>query len=185
MTALNINVTAQMVRPGDATQYAVGDLIGNSQTAASVVPIDFVVARSGPAAMGHITGARCVITAASGTIVLPRFDLLLFRPVTDIPFAAGSYPADNTALQVAAAAMKEMIGVLTFDEGRWRNRDGGASAAGTHVWQSVAPTPRALLPFNLNGASSRGLRGLLQAQNTWNPGNVQNTFDFVLDVEAR
>lgn len=182
--SFRMQVTAQMVRAADNTQYGIGDAIANSTTAASVVPIDFLVARKNSRASGVITGGRCVITAASGTIVLPRFDLLLFRSATDIPFADGSYAADNTALQISAAAMKELVAVLTFSEALWRNRDGGASAAGAQVWQAAGVVGRPWAPFNLSGLSPGRLRGLIQAQSTWNPGNVANTFDFVLDAEA-
>lgn len=98
-------VTAQLVRPSHATTYTDGDLIANSQTAASVVPIEFTM----PAYTGRLTGARAVLEAASGTVVLPKFDLLLFRPASNIPFTAGSYPADNDALEITAAAFREMV----------------------------------------------------------------------------
>lgn len=177
-------VTGQLVRPGDATQYAIGDLIGNSQTAASVVPITFASVARVSEGSGRITAARCVVTAASGTIVLPKFDLILFRPATNIPFTAGSYPADNAALNVSAAAMKEIVGIFSFSDTAWRNQAGGATAAGDHVYQAVTiASGRLHAPFNLASLGSGSLLGLLQAQSTWNPGNVQNTFDLLLDVD--
>jgi len=176
-------VTAQMVRPGNATQYSIGDAIANSMTAASVVPIEFSVA-SMTNGSGRIMGGRCVVTAASGTIVLPNFDLLLFRPATNIPFAAGGYIADNSALNISAAAMVELVGVLSFVDSGWRNQAGGATAAGAQVWQTASFINRPYASFNLAGMSSLKLLGLLQAQNAWNPGNVANTFDFALDVDA-
>lgn len=175
-------VTAQMVRASDATQYAVGDAIANSTTGASVVPITFTVARVSGGS-GRITGARCVVTAASGTIVLPAFDLLLFRPATNIPFAAGSYTADNVALAITSAAYVECIGVISFSVSAWRNNAGGATAAGGVIWQASSFTARPYAPFNLSSVSASTVLGLLQAQNTWNPGAVVNTFDFCLDAD--
>jgi len=105
---------ATYTRASDATTYAIGDMIGNSTTAASVVPMTFTVARMASGS-GRISGARCVVTAASGTIVLPAFDLLLFRPVdANTPFTAGSYPADNAALAISSAAYIELSAIFSF-----------------------------------------------------------------------
>jgi hypothetical protein len=175
-------VTATYARPADNTAYAIGDIIGNSGTANLVVPISFTVARVAGGS-GRITGCRCVVTAASGTIVLPAFDLLLFRPETSIPFAAAGYPADNAALNITSAAMLQMVGVLGFSVTGWRNQAGGATAAGTQIFQAVGFTTRPYAPFNLASCGGQLVLGLLQAQNTWTPTGVINTFDFALDVD--
>lgn len=176
--------TAQMVRAAAAGAYAAGDAIAQSTTASAVEPIKFSVARQ-VGGSGILTGASCVITAGSGTIVVANcaFDLLLFRPDTDIPFASGSYAADNAAVDISAAAMKELVAVFKFAAGSWRNQAGGADAAGDHVYQAAALPVRTLAPFRLADLSStQKLHGLLQAQAAWNPGNVAQTFDFALDV---
>jgi hypothetical protein len=176
-------VTATLTRPSDATQYAIGDLIGNSGTANLVVPISFTVARAAGGS-GRITGARCVVAAASATIVLPAFDLLLFRPESGIPFAAAGYPADNAALNVSAAAMAEKVGIMAFSATGWRNQAGGATAAGPAVYQSVVlSSGRPYAPFNLASCGGSVVLGLLQAQNTWNPGAVVQTISLALDVD--
>jgi hypothetical protein len=77
-------LTATYAKPASATQYAIGDIIADNATAASVTPITFTL----PRVSGIVTSCRAVLTAASGTVVLPAFDLLLFRPATGIPFAA-------------------------------------------------------------------------------------------------
>lgn len=175
-------VTASYARPADNTAYAIGDLIGNSGTANLVVPISFTAARVAGGS-GRITGARCVVTAASGTIVLPAFDLLLFRPEASIPFAAAGYPADNAALTVSSAAMLQLVGVLAFSATNWRNSAGGSTAAGAAIYQSSGFVSRPYAPFNLATTGLATLLGLLQAQNTWTPTGVVNTFDFNLDVD--
>lgn len=43
---LNSNPTAVFVRPADTTAYAIGDLVANSTTAGSVVPLDLPVSRT-------------------------------------------------------------------------------------------------------------------------------------------
>lgn len=177
-------VTAQIARPADNTAYSIGDMIANSATAASVVPITFASAARITNGSGRITGCRCTLTAASGTIVLPKFDLLIFRPATSIPFAAGSYPADNAALNVSAAAFKELVAIFSFLDTGWRNQAGGATAAGDHVYQAVTlASGRIYAPFNLASLSSADLLGIMQAQNTWTPTGIVNTFDFALDVD--
>jgi len=176
-------VTATMTRPSDATQYAIGDMIANSQTAASVVPITFTVARAASGS-GRISGVRGVVTAASGTIVLPAFDLLLFRPEANIPFAAAGYPADNAALAISSAAYIEAVGIFAFSATAWRNNAGGATAAGAVIYQAVPlASARPYAPFNLVTTAGSTLLGILQAQNTWNPGAVAQQFDFALDVD--
>lgn len=176
-------VTATLTRASDATQYGIGDIIANSTTAASVVPITFTVARISGGS-GRITGCRCTVEAASGTIVLPAFDLLLFRPETGIPFAAAGYPADNAVLSVTAAAMRELVAVMSFSATGWRNQAGGATAAGPTVYQSVLlASGRPFAPFNLASIPGTTVLGILQAQNTWNPGAVAQTIHFALDVD--
>ncbi len=175
---LNPNLgMATMVRPANATQYSIGDAIANSMTGAQVVPIAFTVPTT-----GSLIGARCGLIAASGTIVLPKFDLLLFRPSTVYPFAAGSYVADNSALNIADASLGDLVAVFPFSDTGWRNQAGGATAAGTGVWQSVAPT-RSPTYYDLSGKQPL-LNGIIQAQNTWNPGNIANTFQFTLEIQG-
>jgi hypothetical protein len=174
-------VTATQTRPADGTAYTIGDLIGNSGTAASVVPLTFTVARAAGGS-GRISGARAVVTAASGTIVLPAFDLLLFRPESGIPFPAAGYPADNAVLTVGAPSLAELVGVLSFGSSGWRNATGGAIASGNAIYQAAAFS-RPYAPFNLLSTGGTALLGLLQAQSAWAPGAVANQFDFALDVD--
>jgi hypothetical protein len=173
-------LTAQMVRPSHATTYSIGDLIGNSQTGASVVPIEFTL----PEYSGRLVGARCVVTAASGVIVLPKFDLLLFRPETGIPFAAAGYPADNDTLTISAAAYRQLVAVLSFSDTGWRNNVGAATAVGDTIYQAVSLATRPYAPFNTTTSSTKKLLGLLQAQNAWAPGSVNQTIDLALDVDS-
>lgn len=169
---------ASYVKPSDVTAYTAGDIIANSLTAALVTPLIFDCG----ADSGRLLSCRCLLTPASGAVVLPAFDLLLFRPVTGVPFAAGAYPADNAALTIAAASQVHMVGAFTFGAGAWRNQAGATAAAGPWAWQSVAAAPQ-WAPFNLAGLGSQQLIGVLQAQNAWTPGAVVQTLDFVLGAD--
>lgn len=172
-------LTASLSIPASATVYAAGDLIGNSETAASVVPITFTLARPS----GRISGVRAVLTAASGTIAFPAFDLVLFRPATNIPFTSGSYPADNGAFNITSAAYVQVVAVLPFSATAWRNNAGGTTAAGATAYQAVALPVRPYAPFNVADLASQELRGLVQAQSAWNKANVAYTLDFMIDTD--
>lgn len=172
-------LAASFTRGGDATQYNIGDLVSNSTTAANVVPLTFSVGRSS----GRLTGARIVVEAASGTIVLPAFDLILFRPETNIPFTAGSYPADNAVLTLSAEAMRQIVGIISFSASAWQNPTGGTTASGNAVYQAASLATRSLAPFNVTSTETTNLLGLIRAQNTWNPGNVAQTINVMLDSD--
>lgn len=178
-------LTATYTRAADATQYQAGDLIGNTTTAANVVPITWDVGSNGS---GRITGCRAVVEAASGTVVLTNlvFDLYLFRPNTNIPFTAGSYPADNAAVNINAAAHRELLGIISFSQSSWRNNIGANAAGGTFLNQEAAVSGvygRPYAPFNFSGLSATTIRGLMVAQAAWSPGNVAQQFDFALDAD--
>lgn len=181
------SISATMVRAVEGVQFAAGDLIANTSTAANVVPISFNVSRSGAAIQsGRITGCQCVITPSAGNVNIEAldFDLILFRPAPNIPFAAGAYPADNAALSLSAAMMKQAIAVFSFNGSDWRNHAGATDAGGLVAWQAVALSgARLFAPYNLAGLGSSNILGLLQARNTWTPGTTGYTFDFALDVD--
>lgn len=187
LTGASRRVTGTMTRPANATAYAAGDIIANSGTAASVVPITFSGAARLDGGNARITGCRAVVAPASGDLVIANcaFDLLIFRPATDIPFAAGSYPADNAAMSISAAAMRQLVAVFSFSASSWRSPAGSTSVAGVAGYQSQAlNSDRPFAPFDLSDLAIDDLVGVLQAQAAWNPGNIAQQFDFVLDVEA-
>jgi hypothetical protein len=169
--------TATFSRPADNTAYQSGDAIANSTSAAAVVPMTFTLDNP----TGKIVGCSAVVTPASGSLVITAldFDLLIFRPVTDIPFAAGSYIADNAQMSIAAAAMRELIGVFTFAAGAWRNPL-GALTAGASGHQAVAPSGRTGYQFDTLGSNT--LIAVVQAKGAWTPTGVINRFDFALDL---
>lgn len=171
-------VTASVAKPASATVYQNADIIANSATGSLVVPMVFDIGRSS----GRLTGVRCVAEAASGALVtaLLDFDLLLFRPATDLPFAAGGYPADNSPLVLTAAAMKQVVGIFSFTNGSW-NTNGQATSG---YQSAILSSSRPFAPFNLSDLGVTTLRGIMMARAAWNPGNVAQTFDFALDTDA-
>lgn len=181
-------ISVSYTRASDATQYSIGDMIGDTTTAASALPLTFSVGRANAAIVsGRLTGCRCVVTPASGNLVISNldFDLLLFRPATGIPFAAGSYPGDNAAMSISAAAMRQLVAIFRFSSGAWRNPLASVSAGSTSGYQAVPlSSARVYAPFNLSDiASATTLVGVLQAAAVWNPGAVAQQFDFALDAD--
>lgn len=180
-------ISASFSRPADNTAYAAGDAIANSTTASAVIPIKFPL----PRPSGFVTGCRAVVAPASGNLVITAlaFDLLLFRPEASIPFAAGSYAADNAALAVSAAAMRHLITVFSFTASLWRNPAGGLTAGVAGYQEQVNASGRTAAFFNVEGLNTAGreadwyLLGLLQAQGAWTPTGVVNQFDFALDAD--
>lgn len=168
--------TATFSRPADNVAYTAGDHIANSVTGSAVVPMTFKL----PSRGGRITACRAVVAPASSNLVITAldFDLLLFRPATDIPFADGSFPADNAALAVTAAMMRELVATFSFVNTAWRNPAGALTAgvAGTQwVTPSVAPA------FALDQLDQE-LIGVVQAVAAWTPTGIVNRFDFTLDL---
>jgi hypothetical protein len=169
---------ATLVRPADATAYAAQDHIANSGTGSAVVPLEFVV--GGASATGIIAGARCVAKATSGALVTTNFafDLLLFRPATSIPFAAGSYPADNAALTLTSAAMIQCVGIVSFVAAGWRTA--GLETGAGHQVKGLA-SGLSFETFSLMGlGAANKLLGVVQAKAAWDPGNVIQTLSFEL-----
>jgi hypothetical protein len=153
---------ATFTRPADTSAYAIGDLIANSTTAASVVPMEFTAGRFDAAnALQNrsviITSAR-IIAATGAPTILPRLNLY----ATNGPFAAGSYPADNAslrgasgALTVAALSIEQVVGDVTA----WTQ----ASASSAYADLTLST------PLAITTDTSGKLRGLLEARNAATP----------------
>lgn len=176
------DAVAQISRAASVTQYSAGDSVGQG-------PFAFTVARNQVDDVnrsGRITGGTCTLLAASGTIVFPSFALLLFRPEANIPFQAGSYPADNAIMNITAAAFRQQVCRLQFSSTGWVNQLGAATAAGSVAWQAAGLTgyfPRPHASVNITGLGNTDLIGVVQDLGNWNPGNIAYTIDFRLDVD--
>lgn len=173
---------ANFSRPADNTAYTAGDIIANSGTAASVVPLEFPLIQGTKA--GILTGCRAVVTPASGNLVVTAldFDLLVFRPESGVPFAAAGYPADNAAMAITAAAYRELVATFRFSAGSWRNPAGAVTAGVTGYQSQMLNSSRPYAPFDLSGLSPK-LIGVVQVLGAWTPTGVVNRFDFALDVD--
>lgn len=170
--------TATFTRAASATQYTAGDAIMPATAAALLFPVPHN-------SSGRISGCRCVVTPASGNLVITAldFELILFRPNGNVPFADASYPADNAAMAISAAAMRERVCSFKFTNGLWVNTLGAYTADVTGYQSQGLNSPRPYAPFNTEGLTLQALRGVVQVLSAWNPGNVAQQFDFALDVD--
>jgi hypothetical protein len=147
----------QFARPGDTTAYALADLVANSTTAGSVVPLSFAVGRSALGKGGMIRRGR--IKKSGTSITNASFRLHLY--------ASSPTPAngDNGAWSTNKAA--DYLGAIdiTVD----RAFTDGAVGVG-------APNTGAEINFTANT-----IYGLLEARGGYTPGNAE-TFDVELEV---
>lgn len=149
--------TATFTRPADTTQYASGDLVANSTTAGSVVPLSFTAAR-GAGGAGMI---RRVRLRKSGTgVTTANFRLHLY---TSSPTAAnGDNAAWSTTLSGYLGSMDVTIDKAFSD---------GAAGEGT-------PNTGAEINFI---ATAQVIYGLFEARGTYTPASAE-VFTVSLEV---
>ena len=178
---------AEITRPSDTTTYAAGEVITDTDTAASVVPLRFPACKRDNGS-GIITGGR--IIKSTDTITVSASRLWIFAGT---PFAAGSFIADNAALVLTYASMARFVGCIDFttwiDAGSMAFSEGVASRAvmpfsKQNVGDTVSPSSGAL---NVKGLppvpASRLLYGILETRAAYVPGSAE-TFRIWLDVQA-
>ena len=149
-------------RPADAVAYAVGDLIANSTTAASVTPLSFTAGRFD--AQGVLRNANILVTSirlianTGAPAILPRASLYGLAG----PFAAAGYPADNAVLRGATGALTQSaleLEQIVGDVSAWTQA--GASLAYADIIPAV--------PVPLVADAAGIVRGLLEARNAATP----------------
>ena len=153
---------ATFSRPADAVAYAIGDLIANSTTAASVTPLSFTAGRLDSSSVLRnanvlITSVR-IIASSGAPAILPRFSLYGLAG----PFALAAYPADNAALRgatgaltTAALELEQIVGEVTA----W------TQAASGLAYADIIPT----VPLPVTTDTAGLVRGLLEARNAATP----------------
>lgn len=151
------NISASFTRPADTTQYAANDLIANSTTAGSVVPMAFSLANS--PGQFRLTRIRIYKTGTSVTAANLRLHLYGASPIS----AAG----DNAAWSTDSAAQWlgniDMASMLAFTDG----------AAGTA--SAVAGSELIIR------TSSKTIYGLLMNLSTYTPASAE-VFTVVLET---
>lgn len=155
----NAESSATFTRPADTTAYAIGDLIGNSTTAASVTRMNFTTATRVAAGTATIRRARI---KKSGT------------GVTGAAFRLHIFKADPSTLTVGDNA------AITFPLANWMGAmDCTITQVGTDGAKGIAvPIEGAEINFKL--ASGQTIYGLLEARGAYTPASAEV---FIVDLE--
>lgn len=110
----NIVSGVRFARPADTTAYASGDIVANSTTAGSVVPVAFADATAGPGFPAIIKRIQLLKSAASATNATFRVHLFTVAPTVT--------SGDNAAIVIATGAAGylgqfDIASMQTFTDG--------------------------------------------------------------------
>lgn len=156
-------VSASVTRPADTTAYADGDLMANSTTAGSVVPLQWTIARATDTAI-RVTGAKVRTSNTSVTNAVFRVHLYRVSPTV----ANG----DNGAWSSSGSANYVGCVDVTVDKAF---TDG---AAGTGIPCTGLASTTVTFPV----AGTRILYGLIEVKGAYTPTSAQVT-TVTLEVE--
>jgi hypothetical protein len=150
------NIQASFTRPADGTQYAAGDLIANSTTAGSVVPMSFKLGGNNNPGMTRLTRARLFKSQASVTSASFRLHLYEVSP-TPANGDNGAYTTDKAASYLGFLSLD-----LTTTPGN-KFSDGSAGAGAATAGSEMC----------LRLQSGTTIYGLLEAIGTYTPASAE------------
>lgn len=139
--------SASFTRPADTTAYASGDLVANSTTVGSVVPLTFANCTRGSGRSAQIRRVRISKTGTSITNTTVRVHLFNVLPTV-------ATNGDNGAITIATGAAG-YLGAVDVVINQAFN-DGAAGALTTEI--------------NVNNLT---LYGLLEARGAWTPASAE------------
>lgn len=140
-------------RPSDTTAYSIDDLVANSTTAGSVVPIKLPVGRGGCKIL-----SMYLIKSDATDVANSDFDINLFssEPTT----TAG----DNAAWSIAASPIAGYLGEWDFP-----TMVAGSEDAWTHLKWGDSAMPQPISVYTTTGY----VYGLLQADSAYGPASAE------------
>jgi hypothetical protein len=144
------NPSASFTRPADTTAYAIGDLVANSVTAGSVVPLTFTLGNSFGVASFRLTRARLSKTGTTATNANFRLHLYQSAPVP----ANGDNGAWSTSQGANWLGNIDITSMLAFTDGCCGT---GSAAAGSEMF--------------IRTASGGTVFGLLEAKAAYTPAS--------------
>ena len=153
--AISSIASGTLTRPADTTAYASGDIVANSTTAGSVVPITLANVCNGPGQSAQIRRVRLRTSSTSVTNASFRVHLFTSSPTVS--------SGDNAAIVIATGAAS-YIGQVDVTVGQTFT-DGAFGAATTEI--------------NLYGTST--VYALLEARGVYTPTSAGT---FTVTVEA-
>lgn len=154
---------ASVARPADTTQYTANDLVANSTSAGSVVPLKF----STEAVNGRGRITRVTLFKDDETVTAAKFTVHLFSEAPSIS------SGDNAAMAVASA--RNYLGGVAVD------MSSGALATSTDLAKSAA----ADIAFDCRhvGVGENTIYGLIQATDAYACASGE-LFEVTLDIEG-
>lgn len=160
---LIVTPSANFTRPADTTTYAVGDLVANSTTAASVVPLSWTAARVAAGSF-YVRRLRLKKSTTSTTAALFRVHLYSSNPSA----SSGIVNGDNGAYSTAATGY-----VGGFDIQVARTFSDGSMGFGVPIVGAEV---------NVALASGTTIWGLIECLGTYAPGSGE-VFTVTLEVQ--
>lgn len=163
-----VSTATTFARPGDTTAYTAGDLVANSTTAASVVPLNF---RFRPMSAKQLQIRRFRLIKSSTGLTNPAFRLWLFTVAPTFATAGdnGAIASDVSGAagflgQLAITAMVAMVDGAVGD---------GIPVAGTElIWDDK---------IGSDATGHLSLYGILEATGAYAPGNAET---FIASISA-
>jgi len=161
----------QFTRPANTTQYTAGDLVANSVTAGSVVPLLFDLSGVKGGTSGKVVGG--LMRKSTVTVTVATFALHLFANISPVVTNG-----DNGALLITTPAtdLPNYIGTVPFDFATIGN---DINIAGGALIKAAVPALGILGFF----ARQRRIFGLIEAVGAYTPASAE-TFDAAITVET-
>lgn len=158
---LVLSTAPSFTRPADTTAYTAGDLVANSTTAASVVPMEFAGVASSPG--GWVNVRRVTLKKSTATITAATFSLILSQ--------TNAVPSSGDNAAFVGPAKGNVLGGAFNLSAPYAMVDGAVSVSGSSD---------TLLFKTADGSTS--LFGFLVAAGAYAPGNAE-VFEVSLMVE--
>lgn len=158
-----VNISANFTRPADTTAYASGDLVANSVTAGSVVPMTFTNAARIAAGNFCVLRARVSKTTTGVTNAAFRVHLFTTSPTNPTNGDNGAFVPSQIASYLGYFDITAMVAGTAGAAGQ------GGLAAGFGNSLAVAL------------GSGRDIYGLLEARGAYTPGSAE-VFTTTLEI---
>ena len=159
---LEVIPAPRMTRPADTTAYASGDLVANSTTAGSVVPLVFTGGGT------PMRAQRIIMRTSNNTVTNKNYQLFLFSAAPTVT------NGDNGAFAVSAADHGRLIGVFGSTVAL---NTGGGSVNFFYPIDSAATAVNAWIPTRITGTCY----GLLRANAAYTPTSAE-TYDLWIEA---
>lgn len=162
---------ASFSRPANTTAYAQYDLVANSATAGSVVPLKFGISKLGYGT-GRIVGARILKDDATAT----NADFIIHLFSTSPTASVGDNTQFNTSGVLGVSSVDSYLGSIAVD------MTSGAVADADALIESVAASVNLYFDLELDADHGRVIYGLLEADQAYTPASGE-TFKVWLFIE--